>query len=352
MSVFELNWYNAGGYWYPRPLERDYRTFNLLDGKLVYRFTEVDQRKVIHLTHRAKFNAKLGRPLYATLFWLRRFKAASMEFWMEFMERFGKPWVIGKTDADKNAMAQELYAMLAGDVAVIEPEDQIDLKSPADKGSFKEILDYIDDQIREAITGGNLTGSVRGGSYAAAKTHKEIGKEIALADTHLLTEAISEVITKFKDLNAYTQDITFDLVDKDNPNIDLATRDKVLADLMKGRFVFSEAYLKQTYNIDFETQPQPTIQGSALPFSATPKIPHDPIDQFLSDTDTQPEEDALLNTIKKVFTQAQNYEEAYNKLLNLYTDIDEVKLLEAFEKYLQTALLYGNAEAESEDAKA
>ena len=31
---------------------------------------------------------------------------------MELLERFGTPWVIGKTEGDKNALADEIYNML------------------------------------------------------------------------------------------------------------------------------------------------------------------------------------------------------------------------------------------------
>jgi len=348
MSVFELNWEERGGYYYPIPVERDYRAFSLLGGKLTYEFEEVDPRKVLHLTYRAKFSAQLGRGLYDTLFWLRRFKASSMEFWLEFMERFGKPWIVGRTDADKNAMAQELYAMLGGDVAVIEQEDSIDLKTPDEKGGFKELLLYLDDQIREAITGGNLTGNVKEGSYAATQTHKTISDEISMADEKLLCEAISTLIEKFKALNHVSEEITFTLEDTSNPNTDLATRDKTLGELMGDRFVFTEAYLTQTYGIDIEEAPKRLPAKRPFAMSAKP-MPEDEIDRATNAIETEPTEEKILQALQEAFANATSYEEAYESLTRALSTLDEALLLQAFEKYLSNAMLYGNIEAGSED---
>jgi len=349
MSLFELNWEEREGYYYPIPVERDYRAFSLLDGKLIYEFEEVDPRKVLHLTYRAKFSSQLGRGLYDTLFWLRRFKASSMEFWLEFMERFGKPWVIGKTDADKNAMAQELYAMLGGDVAVIEQEDTIDLATPNEKGGFKELLLYLDDQIREAITGGNLTGNVKEGSYAATQTHKLISDEISMADEKLLSEAITKLIEQFRTLNHITAPITFTLEDTSNPNTDLATRDKTLGELMGDRFVFTEAYLTQTYGIDIEAAPKTLPAKRPFAMSAKP-LPEDEIDRATNAIETEHTEEKILQALQEAFANATSYEEAYESLTSALSTLDEALLLQAFEKYLSNAMLYGNIEAGTEDA--
>ena len=70
MSVFELNWQQKDGYWYPVPVERDYRAFSMLEDKLIYEFEEVDPRKVLQITHRAKFNAPLADRFIAPCFGL------------------------------------------------------------------------------------------------------------------------------------------------------------------------------------------------------------------------------------------------------------------------------------------
>ncbi len=64
--------------------------------------------KAIAATYKAKPNKPYGQPLIQTLFWLVEFKNATLQFWVELLERFGTPWVIGKTEGDKNALAEEI----------------------------------------------------------------------------------------------------------------------------------------------------------------------------------------------------------------------------------------------------
>ena len=349
MSVFELNWTAVGFHYYPKPVERDYRLFSLLGDTLHFDQQPVDDLKAIWLTHRAKFNAPLGRPLYDTLFWLRRFKAASLEFWVEFLEKFGKPWVIGKTDGDKDAMADELYGMLGGDVAVLEGEDEIDLKIPSDKGAFREIVTYIDDQIREAILGGNLTGNVSGGSYAAAKVHKEVSDDIAMADSQLLLEAAGALCERFRRLNRLESlEITVSLSDHDDPHTSLADRDAKLAQAMGGAYRFDRDYLEQTYKIRIRPAATTAPATRSWRFSRTP-LPYDEIDRAAAQIPTDDLEERIAQTLEEIFANAATYEEAFDRLRQAFGDLEEERLLSAFEAHLQQAMIYGAAEASLEE---
>ncbi len=313
LSVFELNWYLKSGIYYPAPIERDYRLFAIKENTLYYEYEPVAPNKAIFLTHRAKYNAPQGRPLYNTLFWLRKFKAASLEFWVEFLERFGNPWVVGKTDGDKDTMAEELYSMLGGDVAVLEAEDSIDLKMPSDKGAFKELLNYIDDQIRQTIIGANLTANVQGGSFAAAASHKETTEDIALGDKNLVSRAIKELITQFKELNRLSEDISFTLKDQDDPNIEIATRDVNIKALMGDRLEFTKEYLINTYGIDIQEPKEPTTLANKATIANSAKALSYQEDLGL-DTSTLAKEQ---EEFYKILENSSSYEEALSKIEKL-----------------------------------
>jgi len=309
LSVFELNWYFKDGIYYPTPIERDYRLFGIKENTLYYNYEPVAPNKAIFLTHRAKYNTPQGRPLYNTLFWLRKFKAASLEFWVEFLERFGNPWVVGKTDGDKDTMAEELYSMLGGDVAVLEGEDSIDLKMPSDKGAFKELLNYIDDQIRQTIIGANLTANVQNGSYAAAQAHKETTEDIALGDKNLVSQAIKELITQFKELNSLREEIGFTLKDQDDPNIEIASRDVNIKTLMGEKFQFTKDYLTKTYNIDIQEQNTQTPIPNKSPLKAPKPLSYQEA-QGLDTTPLIKEQEELF----KILKNANSYEEALSQI--------------------------------------
>ena len=347
-AVFELNWYEKDGLLFPAPIERDYQSFALKDTKLYYGFDEVHPLKAIYTLYRPKFDAPMGRPLYHTLFWLRRFKSAGVEFWAQFVERFGNPWVVGKTDAEPDELARELYAMLGGDVAVVDPEDEIELKTPPNsKGAFKELIEYCDLQIREAITGGNLTGEVKGGSYAAAQTHDKIREDIAMTDEHILREAIKRIIDAFKELNGYQKDIRFALKDRDDPNYDLAERDYKLAQTFNGRYAFSKEYLERTYHIELIELQTPVAAKFSM---STTKKPQDTVEIFASSLDTTKIEDALLVWVRRIVAEAQTYEEAMERIAEEFETLDEKSIYELLQRAIGLGMLYGNGEAMSEES--
>ena len=310
-SVFELNWYEKEFLYFPTLVERDYRMFSVKDDSLIFDDVIVDEYKAIYLTSRAKFNSALGRPLYNTLFWLRKFKAASLEFWVEFLERFGSPWVVGKTDGDKDTLAGELYNMLGGDIAVVDENDSIDLKVPSDKGAFKELLSYIDNQIWQSIIGSNLTAHVEGGSHAAAKTHKEVSEDISMSDSNLLTTAIGEVIQKFKKLNHIEKEITFKLKDKDDPNIELAKRDATLKSILPNGYEFEADYLAKTYKIDITKAKE--VSAKLIPNKATQPKPLTYQEEQLLNFDMKDIKDEF-EEVYKIVQNVGSYEEALKKI--------------------------------------
>ncbi len=323
-GVFELNWFEKEHLFYPKPIERDYRLFSLKDDKLYYNLEEVDPFKAIFLTYRAKFNSPLGRPLYHTLFWLRKFKAASLEFWVEFLEKFGSPWVIGKTNGDKDTMAEELYSMLSGDVAVVEDEDEVELKTPNDKGAFKELLSYIDDQIRQTIIGANLTANVEKGSFAATKAHKETSEDIALGDSMLVKTAIKELITKFKELNYLSLEIDFSLKDQDDPNIELSKRDLSIKTLLGQKYEFTKDYLVKTYGIEIEETKTTTIPNKAT-FNNKAKPLSYQEDFGLDEKPLLKEQEEFYNILEN----SSSYEEALSQIEKLDNPLFE-KMLEEY----------------------
>ena len=249
-----------------------------------------------------------------------------MEFWAEFLEKFGSPWVIGKTNGDKNAMAEELYSMLSGDVAVIEDEDNIELITPTDKGAFKEILTYIDNQIRQAIIGTNLTSNVEGGSYAATKAHTETSNDIALGDSILVKSAIKSLITLFKELNQIDTQIEFKLKDQDDPNIDIASRDVNIKNLLGDKYTFTKDYLVKTYGIEIEEQKNPTtLQNKATFINSAKPLSYQEA-QPLDTTSLTKEQEELF----KILQNSSSYEEALSKI----EKFNNPKLEEALEAHI------------------
>lgn len=357
-GVFELNWYANKSFLFPKIEERFYKNF-ILDNK-VLKFNslgmpeDIPLYKAVHATYKAKPNKPYGQPLFQTLFWLIEFKNASLQFWVELLERFGTPWVIAKTEGDKNALAEEIYNMLGGDGAVIDSEDTLDIKTASDKGNFKELIEYIDDQIREVILGGNLTSNVKTGSMAAANVHNNVREDLAQADENIVNKLIKEVIKNFKELNSLTTEISGNLKDKDDPNKELADRDKLIYDM---GFQPTKEYIEETYSIKVTQIQKDTTKpisnntdiSNANLITLNNTIAVDELDKNIQNLDLSDISLTFQKQILEIINTSDSFEEMIDKLLKAYPNFDTKTLETSLYKNLTLSQLLAAAQIEDEN---
>lgn len=348
-NTFEINWEIKNNTLYPALEDRNYKEF-ILDGKELKFYANGSQQdippyKALYSTYRAKSTKPYGRPILNTLFWLIEFKNASLEFWIELLEKFGTPWVIGKTEGNKDDFADEIFNMLGGDGAVIDVDDELNIITAKDKGNYKELIEYIDDQIRQLILGGNLTSNVKGGSQAAATVHNEIREDLAKADENILNKVIKEVLQYFKEINYINDDITGKLKDKDEPNKVLADRDKIIHDM---GYQPTQEYIESTYNIKVTPvqEEKQVIANSKFAFSK--ELPQDQLEAESLKIDVINPltfQEQIINILESV----DSFEEAFEKLIEAYPDINTSDLEKNLNKYLSNAAIQGAAEIEEEN---
>jgi len=351
ISVFELNWIEDANILRPKLVERDYRNFTIHNDSLM--FTpygipqEIPEHKVVYSTYEDKYNRPMGTPLAETLFWPVKFKNASLEFWIKFLEKYGSPWAIGKTEGDKDVMADELYAMLGGDSAVIDMEDDVELHQVDNNGDFDKISQYCDNQIRQVILGGNLTSEVKGGSYAATSVHNDIREDIAMSDENLTLDLIMQVTTYIKEINHISDEVSIILKDKDDPNIALSERDKRISEM---GYRPTKEYIEQTYNITVEepTQTQ-AILNKSLPFALSTSKPIDTVDKAYDDLNLNSLALSLSKQVLDIVDSASSFEEAMDLLSDAYPKMNMDELQEFMEQSLANAEILGSAEVEYED---
>lgn len=353
IGVFEINWLEDGLYFYPKLVERSYKEFTLEHGVLKYSANgiaeDIPQYKAIHGVYKAKPLKPYGQPLYNPLFWLVEFKNASLEFWVDLLERFGTPWIIAKTEGEKNDLADEIYNMLGGDGAVLDTEDSLDIVTIKDNANFKDIVEYLDNQIREIILGGNLTSQVTGGSHAAAIVHNDIRMDLAGADANILNKMLRSVVRSFKELNSIDDDIIAILKDKDEINKDLAARDKLIAEM---GYAPKKEYIEKTYNIQVEDRQEPFMFAnsrshlSLLPLKK--QLHEDELDYQASKIDTQ-KSLTFQEQIIKIIEDSNSFKEARETLLERFPDLDTSEIEDTLFKNIANASILGACEIEEEN---
>ncbi|MGM8900061.1 phage portal protein family protein, partial [Psychrobacter sp. 1Y4] len=70
--------------------------------------------RYLYQQHKPTYLNPKGKSLLSRVYWLHYFKTNGWRFWSKFLERFGSPLLIGKTDATSDADAQDFAnALLA-----------------------------------------------------------------------------------------------------------------------------------------------------------------------------------------------------------------------------------------------
>lgn len=353
-SIFEINWIDNEGLLVPSLVERPYEHFLIKDTVLYYAPygtpQEIPQFKAVYALYEDKYHRPMGTPLAESLFWYVKFKNASLEFWMKFLEKYGVPWAIGKTDGDKDQMADEIYAMLSGDAAVIDIEDEIEIKTADKSGDFDKITAYLDDQIRQAILGGNLTGNVKGGSYAAAEVHNDVREDIAMADENMTISLIEKVIEMFALINRLNDTIEVSLKDKDDPNYKLAERDEKISQM---GYRPTKEYIEKTYNITVEDAPV-TAQIANRAFiqklyALSANKPIGSTDELSDSIDLGTIALSFQTQIVDIVDKAKSFEDAIDMLHSAYPSMDITQLQDVMDMALQSSHILGTAEVEFEE---
>ncbi|AQW85472.1 putative protein (DUF935 domain) [Campylobacter pinnipediorum subsp. caledonicus] len=337
LNVFEVNYKQIGDLLYPRLIQRDFRQFKFNDiGEFVYNANGSEQKilqnKVIYALNRANFRKIYGDGLLKKLYFPVKMKNASLKFWFRFLEKFGSPWAVGKTDIDPEGLAKEVQAMLAGDTAIIDKDEELNLIQPTSNIDFSKLPLYFDNQISKVILGANLTSDVSGGSYAASKTHNEIREDLAANDAKILSFVMNKAIEFFKQVNGYNKELKAKLFDEDLVNKERAERDKSLFDM---GFTPTQKYITSTYNIELEEKsPQNPISNKiSLKDKTLPKH----LDRFDKSLDSkefnkhsQDIDKELEFALNDILSKCSTYEEAFEKFNKLYSDYP----LEELEKHM------------------
>ena len=345
LNVFEVNYKEKEGLVYPRLVQRDFRQFKFNDvGEFVFSAGGSEQSipplKVIYALNRANFRKVYGDGLLKKLYFPVKMKNASLKFWFRFLEKFGSPWAIAKTSYEPDEMAAEVQAMLSGDSAVIDTDEEITLVQPTSNVDFTRLPAYLDNQISKAILGANLTSDVKEGSYAAAKTHNEIREDLAANDAKILIFVMNKAISYFKEINGFNGELYAKLFDEDSPNTERAARDKTLYDM---GFAPTKKYITSTYNIEIDDNTgsqEKNLKANKANLTAL-KGSLKALDRFDKATDEMDIEDGEIEAaLNKLIASSETYEEAFDKLYELY-DLPFEKLEPLMFKAVANAQMLG-----------
>ncbi|HMZ51086.1 MAG TPA: DUF935 family protein [Candidatus Sumerlaeota bacterium] len=161
-------------------------------------------RKFIALRFGADFRNPYGRGLCQRAYWYYWFKKNALKFWAVYNEKYGAPTAIATykpgTPPDERRRLRDILEALQTDSGVVIPESvELKLLEQARSGnaaSYREFLDWCNDEISKIVLGATLTSSEgrRSGSLALGSIHQLVRQDYIDADARLLEGILNESI--------------------------------------------------------------------------------------------------------------------------------------------------------------
>lgn len=287
-------------------------------------------KKFIIVQHNANYLNPYGDPILSKCLWPVVFKKTDITFWLKFVEKFGMPHFVGKTDAlegseEYEQFLEQLDKLVAEASAVISKDDDITAINGAtsvNANLYKDLAEFCNTEISKAILSQTLTTEINGiGTYAAGKVHYDVLGSVIDADKKLVEKAVNQLLGWAVELNFPNAEapnfIMFPKEDVDKPLAevtDLLTKNGQIR-FTKKFYVTRFGFAEDEFEI-IETAPAtPVATKPTTKFNFAETVPADQImiDSFV---------DKSVNTSDELFI---NLADQITKLLNKYSSFDEAK---------------------------
>ena len=208
---------------------------------------------------KATYDNPYGRGVAGRCFWPIVFKRAGMEFWLNFMERFGTPWVKGTitgaaTSADLQEFTTQLKALVQDAVIAVAGTREVEIleakNSQKSADGFEQLCGFMDSQMSKTILGHTLTTDASSyGSYAATKGAMTVRSDFIKRDVRMMTSIYNDIVNLVCLRNGYGDVPRPKVMPYHGEDVDSerATRDEALT---RSGVVFSKSYFIKTYHLE------------------------------------------------------------------------------------------------------
>lgn len=273
-QVCEIMWGNHQGIWLPEKIEAKPQEWFIFDEDNQLRLRTkanpvvgeaLPEKKFLLVTQQADYVNPYGRADLALCFWAATFKKGGLKFWLEFVEKYATPFLLGKHPRQAQLheiddLLDSLEQMVGNAVAAVPDDSSIELlESSGKSGSsqiFDEFLRYCKSEISVALLGQDQTTEADS-NRASAVSGLEVTRAIRDDDASLVETAFNQLLAWICELNFNVATLPkFELYEQESIDKLQAERDQILASL---GVEFSTEYLERTYGFeqgDIRLKPQ------------------------------------------------------------------------------------------------
>ena len=380
----EVIWDQSGSLLSPLRIEGRNPAYFYFDysGNLIYRpfygnaeincSEDINALRIFTARRRATATNPYGEALASRLFWPVSFKRGGIEFWLEFAEKYGSPFTIGKyrqgaDKAEQNAIVEALDTLRRGAVGAFPEGTDIEIKEAGGKGSsadlYEKLVRWCTEEIAIAILGHNGTSQSTAGKLGSEDAALEVRQDLIDADARVIAQTINDIIRVFVNLNFGNVPAPKILFSEEQGMGDRQAKRDV--DLYSIGVRFKPSYIARSYNIpegEFTLEsPSPVrapLAGAPSSFAqfASPSLfpqvethsSTSPQGGIASLTDqtiaaTQSPWDSLMEQVETIVNSATSLESLQTDLLNAYGNLETAHLAGIMEQAFSLAELQGMA---------
>jgi len=303
----------------------------------------------------ASYDNPYGQPDLARCFWPTKFKQGGLDFWFRFVEKYGTPWLIGKSprstnDAENERLLDMLEQMIQDAVAVIPDDASVEIVEAAGKSSsadvFEKFLMHLRSEVSIALLGQNQTTEAST-NKASAQAGLEVASDIRDADAGIVCAALNQLIGWTCDLNFHGAQPVFDMWEEESVDETLATRDEILK---RAGATFTNRYFIRTYGLqpgDLSEPPAGDAEHEAVPAAFAEAAAPASVPAVMADRladDLQPALDSWIDQIRDLAERATSLDELRDGLLALAPDMSLDQYAAAMGQALVAAAAAGRAD--------
>lgn len=165
--------------------------------------TPLDQHyKFLVTRNQPTYRNPYGEALLSRLYWPWLFRRSGWEFWVQFLERFGQPLLLGQ-GADPDKLADALARAARDSVIAVGGQDEVSIHQASGEGmAFERAELALVRRIQRRILGQTLTtGTDQSGSRALGEVHERVAETKRNADLRLVTDTAQRAVNALSWLN-------------------------------------------------------------------------------------------------------------------------------------------------------
>lgn len=359
----EVMWDRVGGLWVPvdvvgKPADwfvyDEDNQLRMRTRQHPIRGEELPPRKFLVPRQDASYDNPYGFADLSMCFWPTTFKKGGLKFWVQFTEKYGAPWVIGKhprssSDAETNLLLDRLEEMVQDAVAVIPDDSSVEIKEAAGKSGstevYESLLHFCRSEVAIALLGQNQTTEASS-NRASAQAGLEVTRDIRDGDKAIVQEALNTLIRWMCELNFNgAERPVFGMWEQQEVDKALAERDERL---VRAGAMLTPAYFKRAYNLQ-DGDLAENQQAVAASFAEAELAPdQDALDaamDALSADALQADAQPMLEPLLKRVAAGAKPDELLGMLAELYPQMDASALQERLARMIFVAKLWGRLHA-------